>query len=810
MNLHRRILQEFGQDSLALFRELEKTSKALARYANHLRFTLRCLSEGLTPVSLKLRSPINSISANRIIRNTERKLLNERVRQVNFTIDKLQVQFAKQWSELSRSINNEVMTLVNNFIEHAREQEHSRVHARHLTKIERLKSKSTTSSNTTENQEIRKRWVINKSSKQLTDEQQKVLQKGMNFAVYPTSLPVNDFITATEMACQYLGQDQANSLRTSVASTLSSCKLPKPNITKSERSALKELKNDDTLLIISADKGRCTVVMDRKEYDDKAKAMLSDTSTYTPLKKDPTQSIKTKLKGKLKPLKESGAISDRTCKSLVPTAEVPPKFYGLPKIHKPSCPLRPIVSSVGSVTYNLSKHLNDILSPMVGKSEHHILNTEKFVDKLKTLSLEPDEVMISFDVSALFTSVPVNEACQIIHDRLQEDQSLSDRTNMSPAQITDLLQFCLNQTYFSFQGQFYQQSYGTAMGSPVSPTVANLYMENFEKRAISTAAHPPRVWFRYVDDTFVIIKSIYVQEFTDHINSLDDHIKFTREEEQEGKLAFLDVLAIRNENNTIKTQVYRKATHTDQYLNFESNHSLGVKLGVIKTLHHRAETVVSDEADLKLEKQHINQALENNGYPKWSIKIANHKREKQKHHTTDQSRPKPKTYVTFPYIPNVSEKVKRVFNKHNIQAYFKSGNTIRQHMGLPKDKTDKCDRCGVVYKVQCSICSDTYIGETGRKLKTRLTEHRRPSSSGYDSAIYEHQSTRGHQIDWEHVKVIDSESRDLARKVKEAIHIKLHDPKMNRDRGYQLSSCYDAIITKFPVDTQEMAPPDHQ
>ena len=141
------------------------------------------------------------------------------------------------------------------------------------------------------------------------------------------------------------------------------------------------------------------------------------------------------------------------------------------------------------------------------------------------------------------------------------------------------------------------------------PIVCNLYMEDFEVKALSTAPHSPDWWFRYVDDTHIKIKKEFVGEFTNLINSLDQNIKFTSEEEKDSSLAFLDTLTIRYPDGQIKTRVYRKDTHTDQYLNFRWNHPLQHKLGVIRTLHHRAENVITDPEDKHREKDYINEAL---------------------------------------------------------------------------------------------------------------------------------------------------------------------------------------------------------
>ena len=121
--------------------------------------------------------------------------------------------------------------------------------------------------------------------------------------------------------------------------------------------------------------------------------------------------------------------------------------------------------------------------------------------------------MKSFDVKALFTSVPIEHALKIIEKLLKEDHSLQSRTTMSTQHIMDLLGLCLRSTYFTFRGKFYEQVEGAAMGSPISPIMANLYMEDFETRAIQSSPNPPLLWRRFVDDTFVIMKKCHREEF---------------------------------------------------------------------------------------------------------------------------------------------------------------------------------------------------------------------------------------------------------------------------------------------------------
>ena len=154
-------------------------------------------------------------------------------------------------------------------------------------------------------------------------------------------------------------------------------------------------------------------------------------------------------------------------------------------------PPRPIVFSRGSITYGVAKELSHIIKPLVGQSPYHLRNTQHFIQQLQGKKLEAGEIITSYDVKALFTSVPVQPSIQIVKQRLQQDITLPQRTSMSIPQITSLLEFCLTQTYFLFQGKYYQQTQGAAMGSPISPLIANIFMEEFEVKSPPVLPQPP-------------------------------------------------------------------------------------------------------------------------------------------------------------------------------------------------------------------------------------------------------------------------------------------------------------------------------
>ena len=162
----------------------------------------------------------------------------------------------------------------------------------------------------------------------------------------------------------------------------------------------------------------------------------------------------------------------------------------LPWVHKEGMPLRSMISSRGSVIYETAKELARILKPLVRICPHHVQNTKDFINSIEGIQLKPEECIMSYDVNALFTSVPIQPTVNIIKKHQEEDKELHLRTSMTVKHISCLLEFCLKNTYFSFQGRFYERIEGAGMGSPISPIIANLFMEDLEVQAINTSPSP--------------------------------------------------------------------------------------------------------------------------------------------------------------------------------------------------------------------------------------------------------------------------------------------------------------------------------
>ncbi len=252
----------------------------------------------------------------------------------------------------------------------------------------------------------------------------------------------------------------------------------------------------------------------------------------------------------------------------------------------------------------------------------------------------------------------------------------------------------------------------------------------------------------------------------------------------------LDSKVMVREDGSLSLLVYRRVKHTDQYLLFNSHHPLRHRLGVIKTLQYRADTIVTSEEDKEEEREHIETALKRFGYPKWAFTLAHSRKKREETKPRAQSNSKQKKIsVTIPYVANTSEKIRRILNQFDINTTFKPGNTLRQMLVHPKDKVKKENRSGVVYGISCSdpSCEDVYIGETAQPLHKRMYQHRRPSASGLDSAVYTHLQEHDHTFKNEEVKILDSELRWFERGVREAVREWVERPSVNRRGGLRFN-----------------------
>ena len=320
---------------------------------------------------------------------------------------------------------------------------------------------------------VKSKWVINLSTCRITEDERELLENGMDFSVTPAALPTIDLIAKIETTLTEMPTEEADTIRADLSSIIHKAKPPKRNITRKQSTSLKSLQQNEKIIILPADKGRATFVLDKEDYIKKCNEHLIS-GPYTKLKKDPTSSIVSKVTKKLIELRDNNLIEPQEYFKLKPRGTQPPRFYRLPKIHKDRTPMRPIVSYTGMPLYEISKYITNILKPYGKLKEQHTHSSKSFSAFICQQKIKPDEIMVSFDVTSLYTTIPIDQVLLIIRDLLEHDEKLADRTLLSSRQILDLLDILLHTAYFKFNGDFYQQTDGAAMRSPTSAIVPEI------------------------------------------------------------------------------------------------------------------------------------------------------------------------------------------------------------------------------------------------------------------------------------------------------------------------------------------------
>ncbi len=209
--------------------------------------------------------------------------------------------------------------------------------------------------------------------------------------------------------------------------------------------------------------------------------------------------------------------------------------------------------------------------------------------------------------------------------------------------------------------------FGTAMGSPVSAVIANSVMEDVEQRALASAPVRLSFWKRFVDDIISAVSRNDIDILLQHLNSIEPSIQFTVERETNGDLAFLDLNVHRTIEGKLETAVYRKPTHTDKYLSYNSHHPVSHKKSVAKTLLQRAEHLPSNSDSQANEREYVLNILRENNYPKDFLKNCLNP-SACRNQNNSEGDTSIKGYAVVPYIQGVTEPIKRILSNCNIKV----------------------------------------------------------------------------------------------------------------------------------------------
>src|SRR5580765_2372334 len=367
--------------------------------------------------------------------------------------------------------------------------------------------------------EIRNKWFMNLTSAHIPLEVQGLLQLGENFCLPPKSRDkvITDFLKSFEHSIDRLPSTSRTAVRSRAFPIIK--KLPdhsfdtattNKTLFRAAHTTSKFMAENTNIIFTKADKGNVTVALDREDYLNKMRTLLSDNDTYTVVKKDPTRKIINGLHDILTRWKRMNYINYATYRRLNCSDGVLPRAYGLPKIHKPNCPLRIIVSSVNSPLHSIATFLHNIIHGSIPKAHSHIDNSFELVDKLTGLHIEDNYKLISLDVVSLFTNIPVELAMESILNRWEH---IEMNCSIPRDEFLCAVRFVLNSTFFSFNNVNYQQAFGTPMGSPLSPIIADITLQDLEKRVLGTLSFELPFYFRYVDDIALSVPSSML-EFT--------------------------------------------------------------------------------------------------------------------------------------------------------------------------------------------------------------------------------------------------------------------------------------------------------
>ena len=658
-----------------------------------------------------------------------------------------------------------------------------------------------------------KKFIVNLSNHTLSKDEISLLSRGLNFCPTPTTYNQINTYRDTLLFCRRLrlkhffrnnDHQEPDRFKKSTGWTpqvgnsasldtfinvisheINSHKKTKnttSNLTPGEINALTELRNNTSIIIKPADKGGAIVILNRLDYIAEGLRQLNNTEFYRKIPKDNTKKISSGITSFLQFLKSRKLLSDDHIQFLTPKNCRTPVFYMLPKIHKANNPGRPIVSACDSPTEKLSEYLDFHLQPISQKVDSYIKDTTHFLQKLESLQgIPPNSYLVTIDVNSLYTSIPHRDGILAVKNALE------NRTTKQPYTwiLLRLLHLVLSKTSFRFNDEFYEQISGTSMGTRCAPSYAIIFMDWLEQRFLSREYITPMVWWRYIDDIFMIWPHSREElvSFIMRLNQTHDTIKFTSEMSQ-SSVNFLDVQVHLDEQGNISTSLYTKPTDAHMYLHYTSFHPNPQKKAIPYSQALRIRRICSSVDSYWEATETLYKNLHNRGYPRTLVKQAIAKAAtkdrltllKPKDDETEKNGELIPFTVTFnprnPPINNILHRYRRIIDtasdlshlrQYSMAVVFRRATNIKQvlvksdllpsnvpngsgpcnkpciicpHMVKTAHYTSSitkqtykilghynCKTKSVVYLITCNICNTQYVGQTGNTVNERIRGH---------------------------------------------------------------------------------------
>ena len=309
-------------------------------------------------------------------------------------------------------------------------------------------------------------------------------------------------------------------------------------------------------------------------------------------------------------------IDDETAKYLKENSSKPGRFYTIPKIYKQGHPGRPMVSNNSHPIERISQFFDHHLQPLVTKLPSYIKDTTHFLNKLNSIGQLPNGVLlVTLDVASLYTNILHNDGIQACSDSLDKRVNPTIKTT----RLCDLIRMILTNNTFTFNGQRYRQINGTAMETKMASSYTNLFMGNFEQKALAAATQPPPpppppIWWRYIDDIFLLWThgEEKLNDFITYLNNLHPTIKFTSSFSY-NEIPFLDVKVMLL-NGRLETYLYVKPTDKHQYLLKSSCHPSHTKQSIPFSMALRLRRICSTDEFFNARSDALTSHLIKRGY----------------------------------------------------------------------------------------------------------------------------------------------------------------------------------------------------